>query len=97
MGSVSEYPGIDTAVAASGPGCVECEQQHGWWFHLRLCAQCGHIGCCDNSLGQHATDHAETTGHPVIASFEPGEYWFTTTATNRSMTAHGSRRQNITR
>jgi hypothetical protein len=73
MGSVSEYPGIDTAIAASGPGCVECEQQQGWWVHLRRCAQCGYIGCCDNSPGQHATG---TTGHPVIASFEPGEHWF---------------------
>jgi len=76
MGSVSEYRGINTTVAPSGPGCVECEQQHGWWFHLRRCAQCGHIGCCDNSPGQHATGHADTTGHPVIASFEPGEHWF---------------------
>ena len=38
--------------------------------------QCGHIGCCDNSPGQHATAHAEATGHPLITSFEPGEDWF---------------------
>ena len=39
-------------------------------------AQCGHIGCCDNSPAQHATRHAKETGHPVIRSFEPGEVWF---------------------
>ena len=45
-------------------------------MHLRRCAACGHIGCCDNSPGQHATAHNKATGHPVLASFEPGEDWF---------------------
>jgi hypothetical protein len=67
---------IDPDVPPSGSGCVECEAQQGWWFHLRRCATCGHVGCCDNSPGQHATAHAKTTGHPMIASFEPGERWF---------------------
>jgi hypothetical protein len=44
--------------------------------HLRRCAQCGHIGCCDTSPMQHATAHATATGHPFIRSFEPGEDWF---------------------
>ncbi|MBV9718712.1 MAG: UBP-type zinc finger domain-containing protein [Candidatus Eremiobacteraeota bacterium] len=68
--------GIDTHAKPSGTGCLECQAEHGWWFHLRRCAQCGHIGCCDNSLGRHATAHFRTTGHPIIASFEPGEEWF---------------------
>jgi hypothetical protein len=76
MNSVTDYVGIDTAVPPSGPGCVECEQQRGWWFHLRRCAQCGNIGCCDNSPGQHATAHAEATGHPMLTSYEPAELWF---------------------
>lgn len=67
---------IDPQVEPSGPGCVECAADGGWWFHLRRCAACGHIGCCDNSVGQHATAHSEATGHPVITSFEPGESWF---------------------
>ncbi|GAA0938252.1 UBP-type zinc finger domain-containing protein [Kribbella koreensis] len=67
---------IDTSVPPSGTGCVECDATGGWWFHLRRCAACGHIGCCDNSPSQHATAHAEATGHPVIQSFEPGEDWF---------------------
>lgn len=68
--------GIDEAVAPSGPGCVECEAAQGWWVHLRRCAQCGHIGCCDTSPEQHASKHAAATGHPLIQSFEPGEDWF---------------------
>lgn len=67
---------IDPDVPPSGPGCVECGQADGWWLHLRRCAACGHIGCCDNSPAQHATGHAKATGHAVIRSFEPGEDWF---------------------
>ena len=68
--------GIDPTVAPSGPGCVECEQSGGWWLHLRRCAQCGHVGCCDTSPAQHATGHFRATGHPLVRSFEPGEDWF---------------------
>jgi hypothetical protein len=68
--------GIDQQATPSGPGCVECETVSGWWVHLRRCAECGHIGCCDSSLGKHATAHYAETGHPIIASYEPGEEWF---------------------
>ena len=71
-----DRPGINRAAKPSGTGCVECLARGQWWLHLRRCAQCGHIGCCDTSPGQHATHHAEDTGHPVITSFEPGEEWF---------------------
>ncbi len=71
-----QIPGIDPAVAPSGVGCVECDRDGGWWVHLRRCAACGHIGCCDDSLARHATAHARTTGHRYIQSFEPGEAWF---------------------
>ncbi|WP_353814588.1 UBP-type zinc finger domain-containing protein [Agromyces sp. SYSU T00266] len=64
------------APAPSGTGCTECLDLGGWWWHLRRCAECGHIGCCDASPGQHARRHAEETGHTVAASFEPGEEWF---------------------
>ncbi|TME95061.1 MAG: UBP-type zinc finger domain-containing protein [Chloroflexi bacterium] len=67
---------IDPRVPPSGTGCVECLATDGWWFHLRRCARCGHIGCCDTSPSQHATSHARSTGHNVIRSFEPGEDWF---------------------
>lgn len=74
---MSAHPeGIDPLVPPSGTGCVECDQNGGWWVHLRRCAGCGHVGCCDDSLARHATAHAEATGHPYIQSFEPGEDWY---------------------
>lgn len=72
----SEVDGIDPAAKPSGAGCVECLASGAWWLHLRRCAQCGHVGCCDTSPSQHATKHSQNTGHPIIASFEPGESWF---------------------
>lgn len=60
----------------SGTGCKECLENGTWWVHLRRCAECGHIGCCDSSPNQHATKHFHDTGHPIMASFEPGEDWF---------------------
>ncbi len=73
---MTDMTGVDPAVPPSGTGCTECEAAGGWWVHLRRCAQCGHIGCCDTSPSQHASAHAAATGHPVIRSFEPGEEWF---------------------
>ncbi|MCU1405207.1 MAG: UBP-type zinc finger protein [Glaciihabitans sp.] len=67
---------IDVSVPPSGTGCASCEAAGGWWLHLRRCAACGTIGCCDSSPAQHASAHAEATGHNVIQSFEPGEEWF---------------------
>jgi hypothetical protein len=69
-------PPIDPTAPPSGTGCAECLASDGWWFHLRRCATCGHIGCCDSSPSQHAQHHARTTDHTIIASFEPGEEWF---------------------
>jgi len=67
---------IDTQAKPSGTGCAECLASNGWWLHLRRCAACGHIGCCDSSPSQHASNHARHAGHPAIQSFEPGEDWF---------------------
>jgi len=68
--------GINAGAKPTGAGCVECEKTGGWWFHLRRCCECGHVGCCDNSPSQHASEHNAASGHPIIASFEPGEHWF---------------------
>lgn len=67
---------VDVTAAPSGTGCVECDAAGGWWVHLRRCAACGHVGCCDSSIGQHASAHAAETGHALIQSFEPGEEWW---------------------
>ena len=55
--------------------CEECVKIRGRWVHLRTCQECGRTLCCDSSPNRHATGHAQTTGHPVIASAEPGERW----------------------
>ena len=56
-------------------GCEECLASGDTWVHLRLCLECGHVGCCDDSKNKHATKHNRSTSHPVIRSFEPGEGW----------------------
>ena len=44
-----------------GDKCQEC----GSTFNLRLCAVCGHVGCCESQQG-HARAHALGERHPVI-------------------------------
>jgi uncharacterized UBP type Zn finger protein len=56
-------------------GCEECLASGDEWVHLRLCVECGHVGCCDDSPNRHATKHFHKTKHPVMRSFEPGEDW----------------------
>jgi Zn ribbon nucleic-acid-binding protein len=70
--------GIDPTVPPSGSGCADClaGDGPGWWLHLRRCARCGHVGCCDSSPSQHASRHHERSNHPIVQSFEPGEDWF---------------------
>ncbi len=64
-------------VVPSGTGCVECiAEGRSDWVHLRVCQECGHVGCCDNSPGKHATAHYRTVGDPIIRSYEPGEDWY---------------------
>jgi hypothetical protein len=63
-------------VKPSGTGCVECLEMGETWVHLRYCAQCGHIGCCDSSKNKHATKHFHAVGHPLVRSFERGEAWW---------------------
>jgi hypothetical protein len=55
--------------------CEECVKIGSRWVHLRTCQTCGGTRCCDSSPNQHASKHAHATGHPVIASAEPGERW----------------------
>jgi uncharacterized UBP type Zn finger protein len=56
-------------------GCEECMVVGQRWVHLRKCLDCGHVGCCDSSIGKHATKHFHETGHPAMRSFQPGEDW----------------------
>ncbi len=56
-------------------GCEECLALGDDWVHLRLCLECGHVGCCDSSKNKHATKHFGHTQHAIMQSFEPGEDW----------------------
>lgn len=60
---------------ATSEGCEDCLRMGGEWLHLRICLQCGHVGCCDDSPNRHASAHWQTSGHPLIRSLEPGEQW----------------------
>ncbi len=62
-------------VERPGAGCEDCLRIGGSWLHLRVCLQCGHVGCCDSSPNRHATKHFHETRHPIITSAEPGETW----------------------
>ncbi len=64
-----------TELPESVAGCEDCLRTGGKWLHLRLCLSCGHVGCCDDSPGRHATKHARETSDPLIRSLEPGEEW----------------------
>lgn len=64
-----------TELPESVSGCVDCLKDGTPWFHLRICLECGHVGCCDSSPQKHATAHARRTDHPIIRSIQPGEDW----------------------
>jgi len=55
--------------------CEECVKIGARWVHLRTCQTCRATLCCDDSPNKHATKHARASGHPVIASAQPGERW----------------------
>ena len=73
-GACPHAAGIRDVVPGS-LGCEECLRDGTTWVHLRLCLQCGHVGCCDSSVGKHASAHFAELGHPVMRSIEPGEAW----------------------
>jgi uncharacterized UBP type Zn finger protein len=67
---------VEDAAPQTTAGCGDClvAGRHDW-VHLRLCVECGHVGCCDSSPGKHATGHYRSSSHPVVRSLEPGETW----------------------
>jgi len=69
------HTGLIKTVTPRSPGCEECLEEGQAWFHLRVCRECGHVGCCDQSVGRHATAHFHETRHPIIEGFDPPEGW----------------------
>jgi len=68
--SANDFPAPRTPGA-----CEECLRDGTPWVELRECRACGHVGCCDSSVGKHATQHFHETGHPVMRSAMPGATW----------------------
>ena len=66
---------IDEVKVPTLQQCDECVKVGDSWVHLRTCQTCGGTHCCDSSPNRHATRHAQVSGHPVMASAEPGERW----------------------
>jgi uncharacterized UBP type Zn finger protein len=64
--SASSFP-----APATPDACEDCLREGTRWVALRLCRECGHVGCCDSSPRRHATRHFHATGHPVMRAITP--------------------------
>jgi monovalent cation/hydrogen antiporter len=68
----------DSFPSPTSPGaCEDCLREGTSWVGLRLCRECGHVGCCDSSPQRHATRHFHATGHPVIRAITPASAQWT--------------------
>lgn len=55
-------------------GCEECLKSGDSWVALRMCLTCGHVGCCDSSINQHATKHFHETNHAIMQEYPKGSW-----------------------
>jgi uncharacterized UBP type Zn finger protein len=55
--------------------CPQCVESGDVWPGLRMCMQCGFVGCCDTSVNKHMMKHCEATGHVLIRSIRLTETW----------------------
>jgi hypothetical protein len=74
-GGCPHIEAVETITQASERVCEDCVKIGSPWVHLRTCQSCGGTRCCDSSPNRHASAHARSSGHPVIASAEEGESW----------------------
>lgn len=65
----------DMVEAGREQGCEECNKIGGQWVNLRMCLNCGKVGCCDSSPNRHATHHWQETGHNLIRGIGLGDAW----------------------
>lgn len=54
------------SVTPQSASCAECLKTGGKPVANRLCLTCGHVGCCDSSIGRHARAHFTETGHAIM-------------------------------
>lgn len=71
----AELASVRFVVEPSTSVCDECVALGDQWVHLRMCLECGRVGCCDDSKNRHARGHYVSSGHPVIRGIEFGERW----------------------
>jgi uncharacterized UBP type Zn finger protein len=74
-GACAHITAIDHVRQAKRRECEECVKIGSSWVHLRTCQSCGATLCCDSSPNEHASKHARSSTHPVVASAEPAERW----------------------
>lgn len=55
-------------------GCEECEKEGTRWKSLRMCLDCGHVGCDRSSSGKHAEKHFRKAKHPIMIEL-PEKRW----------------------
>ena len=75
VAACSDITSLTTVIPPRVHVCEACVKTGDTWVHLRTCQRCGVTLCCDSSPNQHASRHARSSAHPVIASAEPGERW----------------------
>jgi len=64
-----------TELPESVDGCEDCLESGDGCVHLRICLECGKVGCCNSSPNRHASSHAHESSHPIMRSLQPGEDW----------------------
>ena len=67
-GACGHIQGLAAVQQAKKRECEDCLKMGAEWVHLRTCQTCGGTRCCDSSPNQHASRHAKSAHHPVIAS-----------------------------
>ena len=71
--SATTCPHLPAVIAEPhGDACEECGSR----FNLRMCTECGHVGCCESQAG-HAAAHASSEHHAVIKSLPLSHGHFT--------------------
>ena len=65
---------VDVDLKTDVDVCEECVKSGDTWVHLNVCKTCGYVGCCDSSKNQHARNHHEETGHPLISRAQNGTW-----------------------
>ena len=74
-GACAHIEQLSTVKQPAERACAECVKLGAQWVHLRTCQSCGATLCCDSSPNKHASKHAASSGHAVIASAEADERW----------------------